>query len=124
MVQKFAVEGFPAFKAKAEELAQKGDLYVMFSGSKNEAGESWCPDCVTAYPVVQSCLEAMDDEEAQFLYVGVGDRDFWKDKNCIFRTAKETQLKSVPTLIKWGTSQRLQEEQCADKGLVTMLLED
>jgi len=123
MVQKFAVEGFEAFKAKSEELAKKGDLFVLFSGSKNEAGESWCPDCVVAYPVVMDCVEKVDDD-ASFLYVGVGGRDFWKDPNCVFRTAKETQLKSVPTLMKWGTPQRLQEEQCADKNMVSMIFED
>eukprot|EP00088_Acartia_fossae_P039505 TRINITY_DN41127_c0_g1_i1.p1 TRINITY_DN41127_c0_g1~~TRINITY_DN41127_c0_g1_i1.p1 ORF type:complete len:141 (+),score=11.53 TRINITY_DN41127_c0_g1_i1:52-423(+) len=123
MVVKHAVSGFEAFKEKAEELAKKGDLFVLFSGSKNAAGESWCPDCVTAYPVVQKCLEAVDDD-SNFLYVEVGDRGTWKDPECIFRTAKETQLKSVPTLIKWGTPQRLQEEQCADTNLVSMLFEE
>lgn len=32
-------------------------------------------------------------EDSKYLYVGVGDRTFWKDQNNIFRTAKETQLK-------------------------------
>lgn len=32
-------------------------------------------------------------DDSQYLYVGVGDRNFWKDANCIFRTANETKLK-------------------------------
>ena len=31
---------------------------------------------------------------------------------------------SVPTLIKWGTKQRLQEEQLFDENMVKMMLED
>jgi len=122
-VKKFAVQGFEEFKSKVAELEKVGDVYVLFSGSKNENGESWCPDCVTAYPVVMKGLEEVDDS-ASFLYVEVGDRTFWKDPNCIFRTAKETSLKSVPTLIKWKSEQRLQEDQCANKDLVAMFFED
>ena len=47
------VEGYDAFKAKISELASAGgDVFVMFSGSKDARGVSWCPDCVTAEPVV------------------------------------------------------------------------
>ena len=47
------VEGFDAFKAKVSELSSAGgDLFVMFSGSKDARGVSWCPDCVSAEPVV------------------------------------------------------------------------
>ena len=58
MVKTHKVEGFDAFKAKVEELAGSGaDVFVMFSGSKNAEGVSWCPDCVEAEPVVNvSCL--------------------------------------------------------------------
>ncbi|XP_023321472.1 thioredoxin domain-containing protein 17 [Eurytemora carolleeae] len=124
MVQKFQVEGYEAFKAKVEELA-KGDkdVFVLFSGSKDSNGESWCPDCVVAYPVIQDCLKTVSDE-ASFLYVEVGDRTFWKDPKCIFRTETETKLKSVPTLVKWGTPERLEEGQCADRNLVNMLFEE
>ena len=53
MVNVVKVEGFEAFQAKVEELAKTGgDVFVMFSGSKDSNGVSWCPDCVTAEPVV------------------------------------------------------------------------
>eukprot|EP00090_Calanus_glacialis_P012250 TRINITY_DN2072_c0_g1_i1.p1 TRINITY_DN2072_c0_g1~~TRINITY_DN2072_c0_g1_i1.p1 ORF type:complete len:125 (+),score=33.95 TRINITY_DN2072_c0_g1_i1:125-499(+) len=118
------VEGFEAFQAKVAELSKTGgDIFVMFSGSKDANGVSWCPDCVDAEPVVNGCLSGAADD-SHYLYVGVGGRSFWKDQNCVFRTAKETQLKSVPTLIKWGTKQRLEEGQCADKNLVGMMFEE
>ena len=94
------VEGFEAFQAKVAELSKTGgDIFVMFSGSKDANGVSWCPDCVDAEPVVNGCLSGASDE-SHYLYVGVDDRSFWKDQNCVFRTAEETLLKSVPTLIK------------------------
>ena len=47
------VEGFEAFQAKIAELTKTGgDIFVMFSGSKDSNGSSWCPDCVEAEPVV------------------------------------------------------------------------
>lgn len=124
MVNIVKVEGFEAFQAEVAELSKTGgDVFVMFSGSKDSNGVSWCPDCVTAEPVVSACLSSAQ-EDSHYLYVGVGGRDFWKDPNCVFRTAPETKLKSVPTLIKWGTKQRLEEGQCADKNLVSMMFED
>jgi len=118
------VEGFDAFKAKIAELTGgEGDVFVYFSGSPDNSGQSWCPDCVTAEPIVTKSLAAAA-EDSHFLYVAVGDRTFWKDQTNIFRTAKETQLKSVPTLIKWGTKQRLQEGQLMNENLIKMMLED
>ena len=58
MVVKHKVEGFEAFVAKAEELSadKSKTLIIMFSGTKDENGKSWCPDCVVAEPVVDECL--------------------------------------------------------------------
>ena len=54
MAELIKVEGFDAFKAKLSELtaAGGGDVFVMFSGSKDASGVSWCPDCVSAEPIV------------------------------------------------------------------------
>ena len=53
MVHIVKVEGFEAFQSKVAELAKTGgDVFVMFSGSKDGNGVSWCPDCVDAEPVV------------------------------------------------------------------------
>ena len=53
MVNISKVEGFDAFQKTIAELKNSGgDVFVMFSGSKDSNGTSWCPDCVTAEPVV------------------------------------------------------------------------
>ncbi|KAK8727389.1 hypothetical protein OTU49_017479 [Cherax quadricarinatus] len=124
MIQKFEVEGFDAFVEKVDSFKDSDNpIYVLFSGSKDSRGKSWCPDCVVAEPVVKGALEKAP-EDAVFVYVGVGSRDFWKDKNCVFRTDARTKLKCVPTLMKYGGPQRLEEEQCANVDLVHMLFED
>ena len=62
---------------------------------------------------------------SNYLYVGVGDRTFWKDPDCIFRTSHLTKLQFIPTLFKWGADEnRLEEENCAKSDLITILLEE
>ncbi len=48
------------------------------------------PDHVLTH--VQACLSQLSSDAA-FLYVGVGERAFWKDPNCVFRTDKDIHLK-------------------------------
>ena len=92
---------------------------------KKILGNSWCPDCVTGQPVVESTLEKEVKIPTNYLYIGVGDRTFWKDGNNIFRTSPMTKLKSVPTLFKWTNPESwLEEEKCAKPDLISMLLED
>ena len=60
MVIKLQVEGFDAFVESIE--ANKGkDVFCYFSGSKDSSGKSWCPDCVTAEPVVKAAMEKVSD---------------------------------------------------------------
>lgn len=47
MVKIFEVEGYEAVKAKLNELKGYGhDVFVLFSGSKDQNKLSWCSDCV------------------------------------------------------------------------------
>ncbi|XP_046400157.1 thioredoxin domain-containing protein 17-like [Ischnura elegans] len=124
MVVKRAVEGFDEFNKAIKELESSSKtILVLFSGSKGNAEKSWCPDCVTAEPVINSVLNTLDDS-VQFLYVGVGDRDTWKNPNCVFRKDERLRLSSVPTLVRWGQPQQLEEEKCCNPDLIRLLLED
>ena len=125
VVQHVHAEGFDEFKAKLESLSKAERLLVLFSGSKNERGESWCPDCVTADPVIRKAVEEQGQAaDVTLFHVSVGGRDFWKDPKCVFRV-EEPRLKTVPTLIRWGKPpRRLEEADCAKSDLVNMLIED
>lgn len=47
MVIKHKVEGYEEYLKLINELEKKNvPLYVLFTGSPNEEGVSWCPDCV------------------------------------------------------------------------------
>lgn len=47
MVIKHKVEGYEAYLKLLKELeVHKKNIYILFSGSLNESGVSWCPDCV------------------------------------------------------------------------------
>lgn len=96
MVRKLKVEGFSEFEKVIAELEKEKleSLFVLFSGSKDTTGKSWCPDCVAgvyltshlwrlyyfgfyssiAEPIIEQALEEAP-ENAVFLYVGVGERN-------------------------------------------------
>lgn len=46
MVKTIHVEGYDAVKKAIKENSSIQDLFVLFSGSKDANGVSWCPDCV------------------------------------------------------------------------------
>lgn len=45
MVRRIKVEGIEEFNKTIAEL-EKEEVFVLFSGSKDSSGSSWCPDCV------------------------------------------------------------------------------
>ncbi len=123
MVVKETVRGLDECNAAIEKYQGKVPLFILFSGDKDAAGTSWCSDCVEAEPVVLSCLESAP-EDTVFIYCLVGDRQFWKNSENGFRTNNRLKLTSIPTLLKWGSSRRLVEEECKKADLVKMLFED
>ncbi|RZF36588.1 hypothetical protein LSTR_LSTR010699 [Laodelphax striatellus] len=76
MVKRYNVDGIEEFNSKIKELeALNETLFVMFSGSPNEEGHSWCPACQIAEPIVDEVLEKYkDNDSVHFLFVRVGDR--------------------------------------------------
>ncbi|KAJ0180733.1 hypothetical protein K1T71_004137 [Dendrolimus kikuchii] len=124
MVSYVQIKGFEEFAQYTESIDPNGPpVLFYFSGSKLPGGNSWCPDCVEAEPVVQAYLTELN-REIIFAYVDVGDRDYWKDKQCPFRTDKRTKLMVIPTIIKWKGVQRLEGSQCNKRELLQMLFED
>ncbi|XP_048780331.2 thioredoxin domain-containing protein 17-like [Ostrea edulis] len=122
MVKKIHVEGLDAYQKAVAENEGK-TIFALFSGSTDADGNNWCPDCVSADPVVMRNLKHAE-EDAVFIHCGVGDRDFWKDQSNAFRKEPSLQLKCVPTLLRVGKKQRLEEGQCANDDLVQMLFSD
>ncbi|XP_068126296.1 thioredoxin domain-containing protein 17 isoform X1 [Hyperolius riggenbachi] len=114
------VHGFEEY-VKEEEKVKGKAAFALFSGDKDEAGESWCPDCVKAEPIIRGELCHLP-EGAIFIYCQVGDRPYWKDPTNPFK--QKMHLTGVPTLAKVGTPQKLTEEQCFNAELIRMLFEE
>lgn len=122
-MSKINVCGYNEVVKKADELQKGGkNVYVLFCGSKDENGKSWCPDCVEAEPVVQKCLPNMPSSSV-FLYCSVGNRDYWKNKDNEFRV--NLKLTGVPTFLNWSNKKhKLVENQLFDESLINMMFED
>ncbi|XP_026283399.1 thioredoxin domain-containing protein 17 [Frankliniella occidentalis] len=110
------VKTFEEFKNVISSLQDLGvPIFAEFYGAHDSAGKSWCPDCVKAEPVVEEVMKTSAASNAHFLHVSVGDRSAWRDPNCSFRTDARLKLTCIPTLLRWGTSEKLLEEDCAIK---------
>jgi hypothetical protein len=45
MVEQVNVNGLSELSTKLDGLKDKNDVYILFTGSKDSSGSSWCPDC-------------------------------------------------------------------------------
>ncbi|KAM3934332.1 thioredoxin domain-containing protein 17 [Leptodactylus fuscus] len=114
------VQGYEAYIQEVEK--HKGKMvFALFCGDKTKEGVSWCPDCVTAEPVVRKELTHLP-EGSVFIYCQVGERAYWKDPNNEFK--KNLKLKGVPTLLRVGSAHHLTEGECLKSDLIRMLFCD
>jgi hypothetical protein len=49
------------------------NVFILFTGDKNESKESWCQDCNVAEPIINESLSSLD-ETCDFVTCYVGDR--------------------------------------------------
>ncbi|XP_057322226.1 thioredoxin domain-containing protein 17 [Microplitis mediator] len=121
MVVRHSVEGYDNFLKFMEDLKADGQVIVIYSGSKLDNGLSWCSDCVEAEPAIEEGLKVAP-ESSHIVHVEVGDRAYWKDFKCPFRTNPKTKLNVLPTMALWGTHKRLEGEHLLKADLVKMLV--
>ncbi|CAK1545136.1 unnamed protein product [Leptosia nina] len=124
MVTILKIKGFEEFVSFTDSIDPNGPIVLFyFTGSKMENGKSWCPDCEEAEPIVKTFLTELK-KNVTFVFVDVGEREYWKEKTCPFRTDSRTRLMVIPTIIKWKGVQRLEGSQCNNRDLLQMLFED
>lgn len=118
------IEGYENFVNYIKNLeTETRPVYIYFSGSKTSEGVSWCPDCVEAEPVLLQFINNLK-RDIVFVYVDVGNREYWKDLACPFRTNPHVKLMVLPSLLKWREVKRLEGSQCANNDLLVMMFED
>ncbi|XP_014211019.1 thioredoxin domain-containing protein 17 [Copidosoma floridanum] len=121
MVIKHHVEGYANFLKFIEKFKSDLPTFILYTGTKLPDGNSWCPDCVEAKPFIDKGIQSLSNDY-NFVVVEVGDRAFWKDPKCPFRTNSKAQVKVLPTLVKWGTQKRLEGGDLLKDDLIEMLL--
>jgi hypothetical protein len=52
-------------------------IFLLFTGSKDSSGKSWCPDCNIADPIIEQVIneQTYDSDDYLFITVFVGERD-------------------------------------------------
>ncbi|KAF9094474.1 Thioredoxin domain-containing protein 17 [Mortierella sp. AD031] len=107
------IEDIHAAVNQAVQDHKDKDVFVYFYASIDPAtGKSWCPDCVTAGPIVENYFCKLDN--VVLVDAPVGDRSKWKDPNHFLRHDKDVKITAVPTLIHWSTKSQLVENDCED----------
>lgn len=64
------------------------------------------------------------ENKPKFVYVEVGDRPTFKDRNCPFRLDKNVNIQVIPTLLKWKSPLRLEGEQCEKEDLLELFFNE
>ena len=77
-----------------------GLILALFTGSNDESGQNWCPDCVAADPYIHAAIASHED--TVLLHCPVGPKDSWRGQpGHPYRTMLNTKVKCVPTLIRY-----------------------
>ena len=105
--------------------AQGSALFLFFGAEDPQTGESWCPDCVTADPVLRRTISARRPDLTLY-ECPVGQRSEWKNHpehpyrlHPLFRVARIPTLVSLADGIETG---RLVEGDCAVTATVEAFL--
>lgn len=100
-------------------------LYLFFGSQDPVTGESWCPDCVIADPVLRRACTTLRPD-LMLHECPVGPRSEWKNQpQHPYRLHPITRLMRIPTLLflEQGLERgRLVEGDCADPAVVEAFL--
>ncbi len=100
-------------------------LFLFFGAEDPATGQSWCPDCVIADPVLRRACTTLRPDLTLY-ECPVGMRSDWKNQpNHPFRLHPTTRLARIPTLlfIDRGLERgRLVEGDCAKADVVEAFL--
>jgi len=107
-------------------IARQGSALFLFFGAEDpQTGESWCPDCVTADPILRRTI-AVARKDLALYECPVGQRSEWKNQpthpyrlHPLFRVARIPTLVFIENGVERG---RLVEADCAQVAVVEAFL--
>ncbi|KAG0591349.1 hypothetical protein M758_1G165000 [Ceratodon purpureus] len=119
------LDNFETVLKEAEAGQGPGLLLILFVGDVvASTGESWCPDCVRAEPVIYDQVNGAD-RPVTMVRVFVGDKPTWKTREHPLRTDKRFRITGIPTLIRWengAQASRLEASEAADETKIKRLM--
>ena len=103
-----------------------GEALLLFFGSEDpETGASWCPDCVTADPVLRATIHR-ERPDLTLYECPVGLRSAWKSvADHPYRVHPDLHVARIPTIIRFAAGceiGRLVEADCANAEVVSAFL--
>lgn len=78
----------------------KKSIICYFTGSLNEEGISWCPDCNESAPIIKYMIDNYNNKFEYYSYYI--ERPIWKDMANEYRVDSFFKVSSVPTLIYYS----------------------
>jgi len=113
--------------AKAAESVKGSDgarLFVFLYGEEGDDGNSWCPDCVNAKPIVEA---ALDKVSGSVIYASCERAAYKAGASFPYRSHKSVMLKALPQLIRLDSAtlepaSTLVENECEDAKKVEALV--
>ncbi len=122
-ITKIVVETPADFDKTVDGLT--GDVFVLMYGQRKENGDSWCPDCTAALPVIEAALEARAGPST-LVECTVAREEYKGKPEYAYRTHERVALKAIPQLIKWsaeGQPPALVEEDAGNAEKVAQLVQ-
>lgn len=100
-------------------------VFLFFGSERADTGASWCPDCVTADPVLRAGLARLRPDLVVH-ECPVGERADWKGRaDHPYRQEPRLAVQRIPTLIRRAGGRevgRLVEAECADPARLAAVL--
>ncbi|CAI5445244.1 unnamed protein product [Caenorhabditis angaria] len=127
-LKQYTAQGYEAFQETLKSIGAGKRIVALFTGSKSLiTGQSWCPDCVVADPIIEKVINSQEIQslDVHFIIVFVGNREVWKSPDSPFRTDPKLKLTCIPTLLEVNQkAKRLLDSQVANANLVHDFLAD
>ena len=73
MAKQTLLNGLKELRSYLSTINKSNSIFILFTGSKDEKGHSWCPDCNTADPVIHNCIKYLN-QNSELITCIVGDR--------------------------------------------------
>eukprot|EP01027_Heterolobosea_sp_BB2_P002674 GEZU01004034.1.p1 GENE.GEZU01004034.1~~GEZU01004034.1.p1 ORF type:complete len:164 (+),score=34.85 GEZU01004034.1:71-493(+) len=121
------------FDAKIAEVEKQAaetgkHIFVHFSGEADAQGNSWCPDCVRADPILDAAFSKIADKMI-LVYCPVARSEYRMNPSYPYRTHPRIKLNNVPTVIHWrpehkGTQHERITHECDDAQAVDTFIKE